>query len=74
MEPSSSADNSIGDDPRIIDWRHVHGLGLDPADYDTLYIATHGDFYHSVNGAPPVKVDKVRSDYMAFNVWDESLI
>ena len=57
----------VDDDPRIIDWRHVHGLGLDPADHSILYIATHGDFYQSISGAPPVKVDKGRADYMAFN-------
>ena len=66
-EPASSADDSTDNDPRIVDWRHVHGLGLDPADHDILYIATHGDFYHSIGGGPPVKVDKVRADYMAFN-------
>ena len=63
----SSTDNSTPIDPRIIDWRHVHGLGLDPADHSILYIATHGDFYQSVSGAPPIKVDKLRADYMAFN-------
>jgi len=66
-EPSPSIDNSEDDDPRIIDWRHVHGVGLNPADNSILYIATHGDFYQSISGAPPVKVDKVRADYMAFN-------
>ena len=66
-EPSPSIDNSADDDPRIIDWRHVHGVGLDPVDNSILYIATHGDFYQSISGAPPVKVDKVRADYMAFN-------
>ena len=59
--------NSADIDPRIIDWRHVHGLGLNPADHSILYIATHGDFYQSISGAPPIKVDKIRSDYMAFN-------
>ena len=62
-----SVDDSATTDPRIVDWRHVHGLGLDPVDHDILYIATHGDFYQSINGEPPVKVDKVRADYMAFN-------
>jgi len=52
---------------RIVDWRHVHGLGVDAADSGILYIATHGDFYQSRNGAPPIKVDQVRADYMAFN-------
>ena len=66
-EPSPSIDNLVDDDPRIIDWRHVHGLGLDPTDHSILYIATHGDFYQSISGAPPVKVDKVGADYMAFN-------
>ena len=66
-ELPSTEDNSATDDPRIIDWRHVHGLGLDPADSSILYIATHGDFYQSISDGPPVKVDKVRSDYMAFN-------
>jgi len=66
-EPSSSIDSSVDDDPRIIDWRHVHGVGLDPTGNSILYIATHGDFYQSISGAPPVKVDKVRADYMAFN-------
>ncbi|MCV0410114.1 hypothetical protein [Nitrosopumilus sp.] len=54
-------------DSKIVDWLHVHGLGLDPADNSILYIATHGDFYQSISGAPPIKVDKVRADYMAFN-------
>ncbi len=66
-ETSPSIDSSVDDDPRIIDWRHVHGMGLDPTDNSILYIATHGDFYQSISGAPPVKVDKVRADYMAFN-------
>ena len=52
---------------RTVEWRHVHGLGVDPADSSILYIATHGDFYQSRNGALPVKVDQVRADYMAFN-------
>ena len=54
-------------DPRVMDWRHIHGLGLDPNDSNLLFIATHGDFYHSKNGDPPVKVDKIRADYMAFS-------
>ncbi|GKS67681.1 hypothetical protein YTPLAS73_12280 [Nitrosarchaeum sp.] len=52
---------------RTVDWRHVHGLGVDPTDSSILYVATHGDFYQSRNGALPVKVDQVRADYMAFN-------
>lgn len=58
---------SVMTDPRTVEWRHVHGVGVDPADPSILYIATHGDFYQSRNGAPPVKVDKIRADYMAFN-------
>lgn len=54
-------------DIRIVEWRHVHGVGVDPTDSSILYIATHGDFYQSRSGSPPVKVDKVRADYMAFN-------
>ena len=54
-------------DSKVVEWRHVHGLGIDPADHSILYIATHGDFYKSISGGPPVKVDKVRADYMAFN-------
>lgn len=54
-------------DTRTVEWRHVHGIGVDPTDSSILYIATHGDFYQSRDGAPPVKVDKVRADYMAFN-------
>lgn len=53
--------------PRTISWQHVHGLGIDPVDRSVLYIATHGDFYQSISGAPPVKVDEKRADYMAFN-------
>lgn len=52
---------------RTVEWRHVHGLGIDPTDRTILYIATHGDFYHSHDGSPPFKVDIVRADYMAFN-------
>lgn len=59
--------DSQATDPRTVFWRHIHGLGIDPADRNVLYIATHGDFYQSVNGGPPVKVDEKRADYMAFN-------
>lgn len=52
---------------RTVDWRHIHGLGIDPVDRTILYIATHGDFFHSHDGNPPFKVDVVRADYMAFN-------
>jgi hypothetical protein len=56
-----------GSDSRTVSWIHVHGLGIDPSDASVLYIATHGDFYKSVDGGVPVKVDKQRADYMAFN-------
>lgn len=59
--------NTENMDLRIVFWRHIHGLGIDPADHNILYIATHGDFYQSINGGPPIKVDKERADYMAFN-------
>ena len=52
---------------RTVGWQHIHGLGVEPADRTILYIATHGDFYHSHSGEPPFKVDIVRADYMAFN-------
>ena len=52
---------------RTVGWQHIHGLGIEPADRIILYIATHGDFYHSHDGNPPFKVDIVRADYMAFN-------
>jgi len=64
---SGNQEPTIQQDPRTVDWRHVHGVGIDPIDSGILYIATHGDFYQSRDGAPPVKVDKVRADYMAFN-------
>lgn len=67
ISDSSNTDNAESNDPRIIDWRHVHGVGLDPVDSSILYIATHGDFYQSISDGPPVKVDKVKADYMAFN-------
>ena len=53
-------------DPRTVFWRHVHGIGFDPDNKTTLYIATHGDFYQSINGASPIKVDEKRADYMSF--------
>lgn len=56
-----------GSNSRTVSWIHVHGLGIDPSDSSILYIATHGDFYKSVDGGVPVKVDKQRADYMAFN-------
>jgi photosystem II stability/assembly factor-like uncharacterized protein len=56
-----------GSESRTVSWIHVHGLGIDPSDSSILYIATHGDFYKSVDGAIPVKVDNQRVDYMAFN-------
>jgi photosystem II stability/assembly factor-like uncharacterized protein len=52
---------------RTVDWKHIHGLGIEPADRTILYIATHGDFYHSHDGNLPFKVDIIRADYMAFN-------
>jgi hypothetical protein len=58
---------SSSSNQRVVFWRHVHGLGIDPLDNNILYIATHGDFYKSVNGELPVKVDQERADYMAFN-------
>jgi hypothetical protein len=58
---------SSSNSQRVVFWRHVHGLGIDPSDNNVLYIATHGDFYKSVDGGPPVKVDQQRADYMAFN-------
>jgi hypothetical protein len=63
----SDGGSSSSDNQRVVFWRHVHGLGIDPLDNNILYIATHGDFYKSVNGGPPVKVDQQRADYMAFN-------
>lgn len=63
----SKTDDTKTTNPRTVFWRHVHGLGIDPSDRNILYIATHGDFYQSINGGPPVKVDKQRADYMAFN-------
>lgn len=64
---TSQEQQNIAKNPRVMEWRHIHGLGLDPDDPNLLFIATHGDFYHSRNGGPPVKVDKIRADYMAFS-------
>ena len=63
----NSNDQKPTTNTRTVEWRHVHGVGVDPTDPNILYIATHGDFYQSRNGALPVKVDKIRADYMAFN-------
>jgi len=58
---------SDSDSSRTVSWIHVHGLGIDPSDASVLYIAAHGDLYKSIDGGFPVKVDKQRADYMAFN-------
>src|SRR3970040_2849587 len=63
----NSQDTVSSANSRTVDWRNIHGLGIDPTDRTILYIATHGDFYHSHDGNPPFKVDIVRADYMAFN-------
>jgi photosystem II stability/assembly factor-like uncharacterized protein len=63
----SMGSNAPTSDSRTVSWIHVHGLGIDPSDPSVLYVATHGDFYKSVDGRVPVKVDKQRADYMAFN-------
>ena len=63
----NSQDTVSSANSRTVPWRHIHGLGIEPADRTILYIATHGDFYHSHNGDPPFKVDIQRADYMAFN-------
>jgi photosystem II stability/assembly factor-like uncharacterized protein len=65
-KPQTSS-SETSSNSRTVPWIHVHGLGIDPSDSSILYIATHGDFYKSVNGGTPVKVDKQRADYMAFN-------
>ena len=64
---SNDQKSTVTTDTRTVEWRHVHGIGVDPMDSSILYIATHGDFYQSRDGATPVKVDKIRADYMAFN-------
>lgn len=64
---SQTPNSGISSNSRTVPWIHVHGLGIDPSDSSILYIATHGDFYKSINGNTPVKVDKQRADYMAFN-------
>lgn len=64
---TQGSDTGSSDNPRVVFWRHVHGLGIDSLDNNILYIATHGDFYKSINGSQPVKVDQQRADYMAFN-------
>jgi photosystem II stability/assembly factor-like uncharacterized protein len=64
---SQSPNSETSSNSRTVSWIHVHGLGIDPSDSSILYIATHGDFYKSVNGGTPVKVDRQRADYMAFN-------
>ncbi len=65
--PASLSSPLTTGNSRSIFWLHVHGLGIDPSDRSILYIATHGDFYQSINGEPPVKVDRNRADYMGFN-------
>ena len=67
VDPTTNDDNAKSKDSKIIDWRHVHGLGFDPDNRSIVYIAAHGDFYQSIDGKPPVKVDKIRADYMAFS-------
>ena len=68
VEQSPSDNNSVlTDNQRNVGWLHVHGLGLEPSDNSILYIATHGAFYQSISGAPPVKIDKSGADFMAFN-------
>ncbi len=67
VDPTTNDDNTKSNDSKIIDWRHVHGLGFDPDNRSIVYIASHGDFYQSIDGKPPVKVDKIRADYMAFS-------
>lgn len=68
-QQTESAEN-----PRTVFWRHIHGLGIDASNRNILYIATHGDFFQSINGGPPAKVDEQRADYMAFNApYDQGI-
>ncbi len=68
VEETPSDDNSVlTENQRNVGWLHVHGLGLDPSDNSILYIATHGAFYQSISGSPPVKIGNSRDDFMAFN-------
>jgi len=68
LNNQSSVPSQSAVEPRTISWQHVHGLGVNPSDPSILYIGTHGDFFQSISGGPPVKVDKVRADYMGFTV------
>ena len=49
----------------LVDWKHVHGIGIDPT---TIYAGTHGALYKSSGGSGWTVVGDDRSDLMGFLV------
>ncbi|MDH2390879.1 exo-alpha-sialidase [Streptomyces sp. HNM0663] len=47
--------------------RHVHGLGVDPAD-QRLYVATHDGIFTAGKDGAPVRVGDSKDDFMGFAV------
>jgi|GEM_PF-671838 len=52
----------------LVDWKHVHGIGIDPSDPTTIYVGTHGALYKSSGGSGWTIVGDDRSDLMGFLV------
>ena len=47
---------------------HVHGLGVDPSDPDTVYVATHDGLLRYRADEGITRVGDIRSDFMGFTV------
>lgn len=52
----------------LVDWIHIHGIGIDPSDPTTIYTGTHGALYKSSGGSGWTIVGDDRSDLMGFLV------
>ena len=52
----------------LVDWKHVHGIGIDPADPNIIYVATHAGLYKSSGGSGWIIVGTDRSDLTGFAI------
>lgn len=59
--------STTADDPGLL---HVHGLAVDPADDDALFVATHTGLFHVVGGEVE-RVGDAWHDLMGFTIADD---
>ena len=59
--------DAAGDPEAAADLRHIHGIGVNPAD-GRVYVGTHGGVFQVSDQQPPVLVSARVQDFMGFTV------